>query len=69
MIRTHGIDIKVTGKQKRVTNCAVICDKSPILSVVNSAVETKEIADNTNRNLIMWNIPRRKEIIKPSPDT
>ena len=54
--------------KRRVTNCAAICDKSPILSVVNSAVETKEIAYNTNRNLIVWNISRRKEIIKLSPE-
>ena len=60
-IRTCSIHVKVTGKEKRVTNCAAICGKSPILPVVNSAVKAKEITDNTNRDLIMRNISKRKE--------
>ena len=67
-IRTCSIHVKVTGKEKRVTNCAAICGKSPILPVVNSAVKAKEITDNTNRDLIMRNISKRKETKKLTPD-
>ena len=50
-----------------MTESTAIGGQSAILPTMGGAVKAEEVADNTNGNLIMRDIPREKKIVKLRP--
>ena len=63
------IDIQRESKEKGVTESTAISGKSSVFPMKHSAVETKEVTNNPNGNLVMRNISRGKKREELGPDT